>query len=79
MTKPLDQVTNTKVEIKLPFEAEATGTFNGDMFEDWYRHKPTDKKELYFWNYLHNWEKNILLKANEKLFATIEKYIREQL
>jgi hypothetical protein len=64
--------------MKLPFEAEATGKFNGDMFYDWYTHKPTDKKELYFWDFLHSWEKNILLKANANLFAIIEKYIREQ-
>lgn len=65
--------------MRLPFEAEVTGTFNGDMFYDWYNNKPTDKKELYFWEFLHNWEKNILLKANANLFTIIEKYIKEQL
>lgn len=62
--------------MQLPFEAKATGTFNGDMFYDWYNVKPTDLKELFFWNFLHDWENNILLKAEKNIFNEIEQCIK---
>lgn len=65
--------------IVLPFEAEANGMFNGDMFADWYDKKPTDPKELHFWTFLHNWEKSVLIGANIRIFELIKKQIEEQL
>ena len=63
--------------LTLPFEDKIAGRFNGDMFYDWYNNKPTDEKELFFWTFLHDWETNILLKANKKIFNIIEKHILE--
>jgi hypothetical protein len=63
-------------EMVLPFEAQATGTFNGDMFYDWYRTEPTNEKELRFWDFLHDWEKSIK-KQNAKKLDEILKKIEE--
>jgi hypothetical protein len=61
--------------IKLPFEAKATGTFNGDMFYDWYNDKPTNEKELHFWRFLHNWEDSISREADDKAIDKIKEYL----
>lgn len=71
----MTSIVDIDTTIKLPFEAKATGTFNGDMFYDWYNEKPTNEKELHFWKFLHNWEDSINRTAELEVVDKIKDYL----
>ena len=61
---------------KLPFSTES-GYFNGDMFQDWYDHEPSDE-DRHLWQFLHNWERRITDRKLEKLATEFAKFVHEE-
>lgn len=58
----------------LPFTT-SSGQFNGDMFEDWYRHKPKKEDER-LWVFMHNWEDQMRERVQKELIEEFMEWSR---